>query len=68
MKRWGIKLNPEGGVEDIDPDVLQNYVGAPSTSIRRGLVWFYCDAVDELGALARYMEATKEQADETLDR
>jgi hypothetical protein len=58
MKRWGVWYTQTGEVEGIALGI-QKLVGTMQTPMRiheKG-ARFYCDAIDELGALARFMEA-----------
>jgi hypothetical protein len=56
MKRWCVEYNGKGEVEEIYQS-QQSFLGNLQSAIRPGPSHFYCDATDELGALARFMEA-----------
>jgi hypothetical protein len=62
MKRWKVEYTPKGVALGVTL-ALQQFVGEPPTAIRQmpDVDRFFCDATDELGALARFMEAWKEQ-------
>jgi hypothetical protein len=68
MKRWNVHYGPDGEVWKIYQG-SQSFLGAPPSTLRyiTDGNHFYCDAIDELGALARFVEAwekrkAKEQA------
>jgi hypothetical protein len=68
MKRWCIEYDAKGEVTDIFPNV-QSFLGEPQTSpIDLYKDSFYCDAIDELGAFAKFKEAwkKKEQRDASM--
>ena len=65
MKRWCVRYTQTGEVEGIEQSD-QDFLGARPTPINFNGP-FYCDAIDELGALARFMEAW-EKYNETLLR
>jgi len=59
MKRWNVRYAPDGEVWAVRPG-LQEFVNAsPSNRIETQVQGntFYCSAIDELGAMARFMEA-----------
>jgi len=60
MKRYCVEYNGKGEVVVIYQS-RQRFLGNLQSVIRRGHDYFYCDAVDELGAMARYMEARKKE-------
>ena len=62
MKRWCVWHNAKGEVQSIEPG-LPMFTGAPPTEIepREGRNRFYCTAVDELSAMARFTEAWKKK-------
>ena len=64
MKRWKVEHTPKGMVLGVTLP-LQEFVGYPPTPIRpvSDIDWFFCDATDELGALALFLKAWKEQAE-----
>ena len=59
MKRWRVEHTPKGMVLGVTMSAVQLYVGDPPTPIRQmpDVDRFYCDAVDELGALAAFLQA-----------
>ena len=63
MKRWKVEHTPKGMVLGVTL-ALQQFVGDAPTAIRKmpDVDRFFCDATDELGALAVFMKAWKEQA------
>jgi len=65
MKRWNVQYGPDGEVWAVKRG-LQEFVNtSQSTRIETDVQGniFYCSAIDELGAMARFMEAwNKEQA------
>ena len=62
MKRWRVSYGPDGEVLSVGL-ALQHYVGDPSSPISKDRAdRFFCNAIDELGALARFLRAWKEQA------
>lgn len=67
MKRWEVEYSAEGKVKRIEQSD-QDFLGARPTPIRRNTSYFYCDAVDELGAFAKFKEAwkKKEQRDASM--
>jgi hypothetical protein len=73
VKRWCVWYTQAGEVERIEPG-LPTFVGStwsPRIVVREErdnrFYRFYCDAIDELGALARFMEVW-EKYNETLVR
>ena len=67
MKRWRVEHTPKGMVLGVTMSAVQLYVGEPPTALsssRSDVDRFYCDATDELGALAVFLQAWKEQADD----
>ena len=69
MKRWAVWYTQEGEVTGIERGVA-TFVGSNWSQIEAREERdnrFYCDAIDELGALARFMEAW-EKYNETLLR
>jgi len=67
MKRWCVEYDAKGEVEKIYRG-NQTFLGRMPSVVRRGRDDFYCDAVDEIGAMARYIEARKkkEQRDASM--
>ena len=64
VKRWKVEHTPKGMALGVTL-ARQLFLGNPPTTIsssRPDIDWFFCDATDELSALARFMEAWKEQA------
>ena len=63
MKRWWVTYSDTGEVLRVR-EGLDRFVGRPQTTVRRPKPYianpFYCDAIDELGALARFMEAWRQ--------
>jgi hypothetical protein len=60
VKRWNVRYGPDGEVLEVRPG-LQESVHQPCHCAGVQSNIFYCTAIDELGALARFMEV-KEQA------
>ena len=63
MKRWRVNYTPDGEVLGVTPGNLIFLGNTPTPINESGYDTFYCDAIDELGALARFMGAWKEQAE-----
>jgi hypothetical protein len=63
VKRWCVEYTPDGEVTKVYASA-QTFLGDRPTTMRRGDNQYYCDAIDELGAMARFIEAwrKKEQA------
>ena len=69
MKRWNVQYGPDGEVWAVKRGLQQLVHASPSSRVVlhvQGNI-FYCSAIDELGALARFMEAW-EKYNETLLR
>ena len=61
MKRWRVSYGTNGEVFSVGL-AFQQFLGAAPTPISKDRAdRFFCNATDELGALARFMEAWKEQ-------
>ncbi len=63
MKRWNVRYGPDGEVWAVRPGLQEFVTASQSPQIEthvQGNI-FYCSAIDELGALARFMEAWKKK-------
>lgn len=66
MKRWNVQYGPDGEVWKVRPAgrvtscTSQSFITRPS--VQGGV--FYCSAVDELGALARFVEAWRKKKEQ----
>ena len=56
MKRYCVEYNDEYEVEKIYQS-RQTFLGRPSSVFGSVTQSFFCDAIDELGAMARFIEA-----------
>lgn len=67
MKRWCVEYTPDGEVTKVYASA-QTFLGDRPTVMARWDDQYFCDAIDELGAMARFIEAwrKKEQRDASM--
>lgn len=61
MKRWNVRYGPDGEVWEVRPG-FSEFISSPQSTLIKTQVQgatFHCSAIDELGAVARFMEAWK---------